>query len=672
MEVQNIFKLKCAIFLTFSLIAICSFSVHAQELKSLNYQSHGFTYTKNDTGRIFDLINKAKKLPITSDSAIVLLNDALAQSKQLGFNDGIGQAYMGLGACTIAKGDYDSGIELYKKGLPYCEKAIFHKYLPVMMCNNIGIACMYKEQDKAGIFYYFKALDYYIKKNIARPDILCVIYINLGLGWMKERQYSQAIYYEKKGIQIALKNKDYIKVANAYTSLGGIYIQKGDTLPGRRYSQMGIDISNQYLNDYDKSILQYCAYLNLGISYQHQAPQKALLYFKKALAFGNITPFYSDIGPYTGIGCIYINMKKYKLGKKYLLAGLKNAQTKNQPSSVRDLSFLLAQAYENTGDYKKAYEYQKLYSATADSLMDSTRVIANHELEVKYRTTEQDKELVSEKLQLVQQQNLVAKKNTLILGTILGALLILAVFSVLVFISKNRQRLQAEKIKNLEQEKKIIHLKALVRGEEKERTRIARELHDGVGSLLSAFTISFQAFGKENSEIANSPNYINSSGLLKQISAEIHEAAYNFTPEVLLHNSLIEAIRLYCDYIQFPKSRNIEIDVKGYGEFELLEHEFKLSIYRIVQELLQNIVKHANATQVLVQLVMQDMALNITVEDNGVGFDIGRNDSGLGILNLQSRIKSMNGHISIESAKGNGTSVFIEFDLKAHKQLTSA
>ncbi|MBS1687706.1 MAG: hypothetical protein JSS96_03205, partial [Bacteroidetes bacterium] len=507
MEVQNIFKFKCAIFLT-SLLIISSISTYAQELKS--YQSHEFTYTKNDTGRIFGLISKAKNMLITSDSAVILLNEALAQSELLGFNDGIGQAYMGLGASTIAKGDYDRGIELYKKGLPFCEKAVFHTYLPVMMCNNIGIACMYKERDKAGIFYYFKALDYYRKLNIARPDILCVIYINLGLAWMKERQYNQAIYYEKKGIQIALRNKDYIKVANAYTSLGGIYIQKGDTLPGRRYSQMGIDISNQYLNDYDRSILQYCSYLNLGISYQHQDPQKALLYYKKALAFGNITPFYSDIGPYTGIGVIYINMKNYKLGKKYLLAGLKNAQVKNQPGSVRDLSLLLSEAYENTGDYKNAYAYHKLYSATADSLMDSTRIMANHELEVKYRTSEKDKELVSEKLQLAQQQSVVAKKNTLITGTIFGALLILAAFSVLVFISKHRQRLQAEKIKNLEQEKKIIHLKALVKGEEKERTRIARELHDGVGSLLSAFTISFQALGNENSDIANTPNYINS------------------------------------------------------------------------------------------------------------------------------------------------------------------
>ncbi|MGN6566950.1 MAG: ATP-binding protein, partial [Flavipsychrobacter sp.] len=545
------------------------------------------------------------------------------------------------------------------------------KFLPLSLYNAMAIIYTYKGDRKPAVYYFYKALNYANRYKINNNVVLANVNLNLAILWMQDCQYKQAIYHTSKGLKLAIECKDSTQIVNAYSILGGIYIQKGDSIPGRKFSETAYALAQHNVKPQDYKRLEYVINLNLGISYQHEDPEKALNFYKKALAASNTNTFYSDISPYAAIGTIYSNLGKYKEAEKYLLTALDKATLTKQLNSIQDISPILAANYALQKNYKKAYEYQKLYSTVADTLQDSAHIMANHELEVKYRTAEKDKELVAEKLQIMQQKHIAERKNMVMGGTVLGAILIIALLGTVYTISRNRQRLQSEKIKNLEQEKKIIHLKALVKGEEKERTRIARELHDGVGSLLSAFTISFQALGKENEQIANTPNYINSSCLLKQISSEIHEAAYNFTPEVLLHNSLIEAIRLYCDYIQFPKSRNIEIDVSGYGEFELLEHEFKLSIYRIVQELLQNIVKHAHATHVIVQLVMQGSALNITVEDNGVGFDTGRNDNGLGILNLQSRIRSMNGHISIESSKGNGTSVFIEFDLKAHKQLSS-
>ncbi|HXS36034.1 MAG TPA: ATP-binding protein [Flavipsychrobacter sp.] len=670
---NSISKLIHRLLITIIFIGSYPCYIYSQELNTLRYQTgvsdRYLSYIKEDTTRIFSIIERAVSMNPTSDSALQLASEALQLSEQLQFPDGIGQAYMGLGYCAASKFDYKKSMELFQKAVPYCEHAIFRKYLPMLLYNCIAANYMYENNTKEAIYYYYKALDYSTKHNIKFYGLTAQIYISLGMAWMKENQLEQVIYYANKAIQLAINYKKYATIAKAYSLLGGIYIQKGDTAKGRYYSRMALDMSNKYISGTDDKIMHYSIYLNLGISYQTESPEVALAYFKKVLAIGFISPYYSSIDPYTGIGAIYDRLEKYKLAEKYLQSALKKAEAANLPNSVKDASFLLANTYARDNNFKKAFEYLLKASDLSDSLMDSAHVVADHEMEVRYRTSEKDKEIAFNKLQIQEQKTIVQEKNSWIIGITLGCLLIMVLFAAIYLNNKHRQRLQAEKIKNLQQEKEIDRLKAMWKGEEKERARIARELHDGIGSLLSAFTINFNALGKEN-YLTNVPNYINAGNILKQISTEVRATAHNFMPEILLHHSLTEAIRLYCDYIQFSKEKNIEIDVQSYGDVEQPEHEFKLSIYRIIQELLQNIIKHANATYALVQLIMRESILEITVEDNGVGFETSQNDDGLGLLNLQSRISSMGGIFTIESSKENGTSIVIEFDLKIIKQLT--
>src|SRR6185437_14441034 len=264
-------------------------------LNTLRYQTgvsdRYLSYIKEDTTRIFSIIERAVSMNPTSDSVLELATEALQLSEQLQFPDGIGQAYMGLGYHFASQFDYKKSMELFQKAVPYCEHAVFRKYLPTLLYNCIAANYMYEDNTKEAIHYYYKSLDYSTRHNIKLYDATAQTYISLALAWMKENQLEQVIYYSNKAIQLAVDYKtpkQYVTIAKAYSLLGGIYIQKGDTAKGRYYSRMALDMSNQYLSSYDDKLMRYCIYLNLGISYQKESPQKALEYYKKVLKIGFI------------------------------------------------------------------------------------------------------------------------------------------------------------------------------------------------------------------------------------------------------------------------------------------------------------------------------------------------------------------------------------------------
>jgi signal transduction histidine kinase len=190
-------------------------------------------------------------------------------------------------------------------------------------------------------------------------------------------------------------------------------------------------------------------------------------------------------------------------------------------------------------------------------------------------------------------------------------------------------------------------LNALVEGEEKERSRLARELHDGVGGILSASKMHLSIIEDEEHYGPKATQLKNVSSLLDQAAQEIRTIAHNLFPDILLMHDLDVAISYYC-----------------LGKMPKLNNHFKLIVYRAVQELVNNVMKHAHADHVLVQLSKHDNVMTIVVEDNGVGFDE-KVPKGMGLLNLADKVKNLDGQFSIESAPGKGTTVVLEFNLEA-------
>jgi signal transduction histidine kinase len=345
--------------------------------------------------------------------------------------------------------------------------------------------------------------------------------------------------------------------------------------------------------------------------------------------------------------------------------------TAEQLNIARDLvesHQLLAGLYDKTNNHKKAFDHQYLYTVLKDSIEGQETKQNINQLEIKYQTAQKDKELVKKELQISKQKAQIKQRNLWIVGISSGALLLAAIVTLLYTLyrsSWHQKRFQEEKFRNLEQEQEIGQLRAMMKGEEKERIRIAQDLHDGIGGMLASIKMNLSTISQEQSELRILPSFIKVSGMLNETATEVRKTAHNLMPDALSKQDLRAALLQYCEN---SSSATLHIDLQ-YDVAEQINKDAELFIYRIVQELVQNMVKHAKATYAVIQLMLHNNSLSITVEDNGIGFDTTLPVKGSGLQNMNKRVETLQGYISISSGKGKGTTVHIEFDFNKLKKL---
>ncbi|WP_055093745.1 sensor histidine kinase [Flavobacterium aquidurense] len=323
----------------------------------------------------------------------------------------------------------------------------------------------------------------------------------------------------------------------------------------------------------------------------------------------------------------------------------------------------LSKVYNATKNYDKAYFYANKSNMINDSLNDSKFKSEIVELEAKYKKAEDEK-----KITLLQSQNekaaLMVNNNRL--NSILFAVLSVLLFLIVLFLwilNKNQKKLSVQKEINHEQElislenqQKLSVSNALIEGEEVERKRIARDLHDGLGSMLSGLKIHLKLAEKEN---VLSPADINS--LLDNSIKELRNISQNLMPESLLKLSLEHALRDLCIANSNAKTK---IEFQYLIQKPNLPKNYEIVIYRIIQELLNNALKYAEASEILVSCSQNKDTFFITVEDNGVGFDVAAKNGGMGLRNIKNRLEILKGKLEIESELNKGTSTYIELKIK--------
>ena len=358
---------------------------------------------------------------------------------------------------------------------------------------------------------------------------------------------------------------------------------------------------------------------------------------------------------------LYYAEKRYPEAIKYYGEGLLHAKKYNVPRWLCMYYFGMADTYESMGNYKMANYYNGLNIKMHDALVSRENFVAAADIQNSYERAKKDNEI----LKLAAANNKKATLNKILFGATLG-LLIIGFLGYLIFknrhkISKQQEELQWQKIKELEKDKQIISIDAMLKGQEEERSRIAKDLHDGLGGLLSGTKLSFMNV-KENLDLTteNAVQFDRSLSMLDNTIRDLRKVAHNLMPEALVKFGLHEALRDFCDSIQ--TSFSVKILYQHFGEKRKLDNTAEVFIYRIIQELVNNAVKHANATQIFVQLAMTENKTGITVEDNGKGFDKNNllRTKGAGMANINYRVQYLNGCSDIVTSPGNGTSVNIE------------
>lgn len=363
---------------------------------------------------------------------------------------------------------------------------------------------------------------------------------------------------------------------------------------------------------------------------------------------------------------VLFKLKNYEKAKKnleYLLS--------NTPFVVdkKNYYYELAKVYNATKEYDKAYFYSHKYNAVNDSLNNTRFKSEIIELEAKYKKAESEKKItmlqsLNDKAALLVYSN---RLNSLLFAG-LSFLLLLIILFLWIF-NKNQKKLSVQKEINLKQElsafenrHKLSVSKALIQGEEMERKRIARELHDGLGSMLSSVKIHLNLAKKENAETVNGVD-----ALLDNSIKELRNISQNLMPESLLELSLEHALRDLC---AANSNAVTKVEFQYLIKKSRLPKNYEIMIYRIIQELLNNALKYAKASQVLVSCSQNKDVFFITVEDNGVGFDISdpKNKNGMGLKNIKNRVEFLNGKLEIESKSNQGTSAYIELNVMNENQ----
>ena len=324
----------------------------------------------------------------------------------------------------------------------------------------------------------------------------------------------------------------------------------------------------------------------------------------------------------------------------------------------------LSEVYNATKNYDKAYFYANKSNRINDSLNDTKFKSEIVELEAKYKKAENEK-----KINLLQSQNekaaLLVNNNRL--NTILFAVLSVLLFLIVLFLwilNNNQKKLSIQKeinheqeLTSLEDQQKLSVSNALIEGEEVERKRIARDLHDGLGSMLSGLKIHLKLAEKENALSAAEVN-----NLLDKSIKELRNISQNLMPESLLKLSLEHALRDLC---MANSNAKTQIEFQYLIQKPNLPKNYEIVIYRIIQELLNNALKYAEASLILVSCSQNKDTFFITVEDNGVGFDImDKNNNGMGLRNIKNRVEILKGKLEIESEVNKGTSAYIELKVK--------
>ncbi|HEY0355449.1 MAG TPA: ATP-binding protein, partial [Flavisolibacter sp.] len=264
----------------------------------------------------------------------------------------------------------------------------------------------------------------------------------------------------------------------------------------------------------------------------------------------------------------------------------------------------------------------------------------------------------------LQQAQLLRRKtlNYVLIGSAF-ALIIVALLSYRNY--SQRQKIQQQKINELEKAKQLTATEAILKGEEQERSRLAKDLHDGLGGMMSGIKYSLLTMKKNQIMTPeNQQAFERSLDMLDSSINEMRRVAHNMMPEALVKFGLDTALNDFCTEVHQSGALQVSYQSIGISE-EKFDQTTAITIYRIVQELINNIMKHAAAKSAIVQVSKTNGVVSITVEDDGKGFNTAILDAskGIGWNNIQSRVEYLKGKVDVRSHEGNGTSVHIELNV---------
>jgi signal transduction histidine kinase len=466
-----------------------------------------------------------------------------------------------------------------------------------------------------------EAIAYAQKNN--KPKLLSSAYLEVGSN-LKDSLPYEAIRVYQVGKAIAEKNKYYIDETIYDRRIGIAYRKKLEDFKMARY-YLGLSLEKCKKHNFEEGIGY--VYINYaGMFRKEGKPEKAIPLYEKtfSLKFDNYR--------------ILFNANIYQF---------------------------LSETYREMKNYEKALECLDKKKKYLSDLSDQEENKIIRDINTKYET--QKKELENQELKIKDQ------KNKLILYLFIGLFLIFIIgaYFRITYINKKKKiaeqerEIESQKLENVLKDQELHEIDKMLEGQEKERLKIANDLHDNLGSILVTLKLNFQNLYQQKEGINNEQEemFSKTDDLIEEAYQKVRGMAHAKNAGVIGSEGLVPAVQNIAKKVAIPNK--LKVQVIPFGMTERLENTLEVTLFRMIQEIVTNIIKHAHASEINISLTQDSDSINIIIEDNGKGFNpknINKKE-GMGLTNIEKKTEQLNGTFNIDSFEGKGTTIIIDIPL---------
>lgn len=601
---------------------------------------------------------------INADSARRFGLIALDLAKKEKSEDLEAEAFNNIGVTFEAQGNYDEALTYESQAL-VLRKKLGDSSKIANTLNTLGIIYDERGDYEKALNHYFDARKIY--EGLQDESKIAMVLTNIGIVLRAQKEYKNVITYYRKAMAIYRKLGNKFGLAASHSNLGAVYLSLTEYDSAIFYSLLASEeFEAQKVNQFLPTTLS-----NAAIAYSKSGQvEKAKLYFTKAKKLHEEYNNRKELS----FTLSQLARLEAKQGNKaeaiaYGERALNIATDIKAMEQIMQAHEALAESKALAADFRGAYREHIEYSAAKDSLFQQQKSKQLLELQTKYETNKNKQEIA-----LLDQDNKLKaaaiERNYFIIG---GLISMFALFALLVYVWRYRARQQQ---KAIAQQQKLrmreLQINSVIESQEQERKRFAADLHDGMGQLVSALQLTVQSIKNTRDQEKTVSLVENSEKLLTDIQFEIRNIAFNLMPPILVKEGLVPATKELVRRVN--QAAKLKSEVTVHDVADRLPDLIEISLYRIIQELVSNIIKHSKANYLTLSFTGYPEELVLTVEDDGMGFDLTNFQSSMqsnGWRTIQTRIQLIKGQIEFDTMVGRkNNTITIQVPLKvAHENV---
>ncbi len=560
----------------------------------------------------------------------------------------------------------------YKKAATYYNEslqlAILHKDLKGQSSAflNLGNVFYFKGNWDKAISYYIESAQ--IKETLKDNTGIAKIHNNIAAIYKQQKRFTKSLTYFRKSEHFYQNTNDSIKLAETWINIASVHVFLKNPKTGLSFLQDAL----LYLKHFNRPKTELIAQTNIALAYNMMKQfNESLLYLAHAEKKAQqLKKSYSLVIIYNLYGVNYYELKKYNKAIDFYQKSYDLANKMDILNEQKKALFGLYETEQKKKNYQKSLIWHEKYTQIKDSLFNTNSATKILELQEKYETKQKEQEIAI----LNKENTTISLENQLKTDQLKLSLISISFVIVLIVIlslffrqkSKNQKALlvyqeaqNKEQINQLIQKQEIRTLESVLTAQQNERKKLASDIHDNLGSYLATIKYQHEATKvTRQHEKKRRSQFKSMSQLISSACAEVRAISHQMATGESFDFSLIPAIQKLVQRIRATKQFNIQF-------IHLLDaldasQETELALYKIIQELLSNVLKHAKATEVILQINGSSKDISIIVEDNGIGFDITNSaTNGIGLTNIIQRVEHLKGKTEINSSINLGTTILI-------------